>query len=164
MVNLDYLYNPAAAKPIFDKNYFVDKKLGFQVIEKGTMLPHKDVYVNGKWTWGKGGIVDSNGNFVQICMTQKALILNPSQVKIYGEIFSDFMSQLKQHEDLITAYNMPPRWETIRLDEAGAKEFDILYRVHKFDGTWTDWAKNGEAIYSHGQKLNAVQIKLETKT
>ena len=41
MVNLDYLYNPAAAKPIFDKNYFVDKKLGFQVIEKGTMLPHK---------------------------------------------------------------------------------------------------------------------------
>ena len=52
----------------------------------------------------------------------------------------------------------------IRLDEAGAKEFNILYRVHKFDGAWTDWAKNGEAIYSHGQKLNAVQIKLETKT
>ena len=52
----------------------------------------------------------------------------------------------------------------IRLDEAGAKESNILYRVHKFDGTWTDWAKNGEVIYSHGQKLNAVQIKLETKT
>ena len=52
----------------------------------------------------------------------------------------------------------------IRLDEAGAKDFDILYRVHKFDGNWTDWAKNGEVIYSHGQKLNAVQIKLEPKT
>lgn len=49
----------------------------------------------------------------------------------------------------------------IRLDESGAKKFDILYRVHKFDGTWTDWAKNGEVIYSHGQKLNALQIKLE---
>ena len=49
----------------------------------------------------------------------------------------------------------------IRFDEAGAKEFDILYRVHKFDGNWTDWAKNGEVIYSHGQKLNAIQIKLE---
>lgn len=48
----------------------------------------------------------------------------------------------------------------IRLDEVGTKEFDILYRVHKFDGTWTDWAKNGETIYSHGQKLNAIQIKL----
>ena len=52
----------------------------------------------------------------------------------------------------------------IRFDEAGAKEFDILYRVHKFDGNWTDWAKNGEVIYSHGQKLNAIQIKLEKRT
>lgn len=52
----------------------------------------------------------------------------------------------------------------IRLDEAGTKEFDILYRVHKFDGEWTDWAKNGEMLYSYGQKLNAIQIKLEPKT
>ncbi|MBR4153250.1 MAG: DUF563 domain-containing protein [Selenomonadaceae bacterium] len=52
----------------------------------------------------------------------------------------------------------------IRFDEAGAKELDILYRVHKFDGTWTDWAKNGEVIYSHGVKLNAIQIKLESKS
>ena len=51
----------------------------------------------------------------------------------------------------------------IRLDEAGSKEFDILYRVHKFDGTWTDWAKNGEALLSNGVKLNAIQIKLEPK-
>ncbi len=51
----------------------------------------------------------------------------------------------------------------IRFDEAGEKFFDILYRVHKFDGSWTAWAKNGEAIYSHGQKLNAIQIKLEDK-
>ena len=50
----------------------------------------------------------------------------------------------------------------IRLDEAGAKEFDIIYRMHKFDDTWTPWAKNGEAIYSHGQKLSAIQIKLES--
>ena len=49
----------------------------------------------------------------------------------------------------------------IRFDEASAKEFDLLYRMHKFDGTWTPWAKNGEAIYSHGQKLSAIQIKLE---
>ena len=52
----------------------------------------------------------------------------------------------------------------IRLDESGAKDFDILYRVHKFDGTWTDWAKNGEAIYSNGQKLNAIQINLKPKS
>ena len=52
----------------------------------------------------------------------------------------------------------------IRLDESGAKDFDICYRVHKFDGTWTDWAKNGEAIYSHGQKLNSIQITLKPKS
>lgn len=173
--------------------------------------------------------------------------INTKELVGYGAVFQDFMDQLKQHENLITACDMPPNWEKfqpapfsyqthiggkgwgawldensisndieqkrqieavkihhpmhkvyysvyfndkegwteevstgqmagttgkgkpimgirIRLDEAGTKKFDILYRVHKFDGTWTDWAKNGEVIYSHGQKLNAVQIKLETKT
>ena len=170
---------------------------------------------------------------------------NLDSISYYGKFFPEFMEQLKQRENLIISYDMPPRWDTfqtltyqthiarkawspwvlentisnelnqpfdiqaikinfpthkiyysvyfndaegwseevtgseqagttgkakaifgirIRLDEAGAREFDIFYRVHKFDGTWTDWAKNGEAIYSHGQKLNAVQIKLETKT
>ena len=51
----------------------------------------------------------------------------------------------------------------IRLDETGAKKFDILYRVHKFTGEWTDWAKNGEELLSRGVKLNAIQIKLQTK-
>ncbi len=60
MTNLEYLYNPDAAQ-----KYFVGKKLTFRVIEHGVILPHKDVYVDGKWTWGKGGIVDSNGNFVK---------------------------------------------------------------------------------------------------
>lgn len=53
---------------------------------------------------------------------------------------------------------------SIRLDEASTKEFDILYRMHKFDDTWTPWAKNGEALYSYGVKLNAIQIKLEPKS
>lgn len=51
----------------------------------------------------------------------------------------------------------------IWLGEASTKEFDILYRVHKFDGEWTDWAKNGKSIYLQGVKLNALQIKLEPK-
>ena len=171
--------------------------------------------------------------------------INVYDKNYYGSIFTDFMAQLREREDLITACNMPPHWETfqpplgyqthigrkgwsswigedqvsndikqnldlqaikidfpshkvyysvywndkegwseevsnseiagttgksksifgvrIRLDEAGAKDFDILYRVHKYDGQWTNWAKNGEVIYSHGQKLNAIQIKLVTK-
>ena len=51
----------------------------------------------------------------------------------------------------------------IRLDDEGAKKFDILYRVHKFDDKWTAWAKNGEELLSDGQKFNALQIKLEDK-
>lgn len=52
----------------------------------------------------------------------------------------------------------------VRLDEMGARVSDILYRMHKLDDTWTPWAKNGEIIYSYGQKLNAIQIKLEDKS
>ncbi len=52
----------------------------------------------------------------------------------------------------------------IRLDEAGIEKFDILYRMHKFDGEWTAWAKNGEELLSQGVKLNAIQINLAPKT
>ena len=61
MVNIDYLYNPDAAKDLVNKNYFLDKKLGFQIIENGMILPHKgDAGINNL-----GGIVDNNGNFIR---------------------------------------------------------------------------------------------------
>ena len=65
MTNLDYLYSPDAAKDFFGKNYFVDRKLHFQIIEHGTILPHKHMYIDGQWTWGFGGIVDSKNNFIK---------------------------------------------------------------------------------------------------
>lgn len=65
MVNLDYLYNPDAAKNFFNQNYFLDKKLGFQVIEQGTILPHKSVVIPNVWHFGLGGIVDSNGKYIK---------------------------------------------------------------------------------------------------
>ena len=67
MVNLDYLYNPEGAKKFFNKNYFLDKKLGFQVIENGTILPYKH-FIDGKTTadwWGYGGIIDGNGEYIK---------------------------------------------------------------------------------------------------
>lgn len=64
MINIDYLYDPTFAKSFFGKNYFVERKLGFQVIEKGTILPHKWTAPPGKWSWGAGGIVDGNGEYV----------------------------------------------------------------------------------------------------
>lgn len=74
MVNLDYLYNPEAAKALFGKSYFVDKKLGFQVIKQGTILPHKDVIQNGKWTFGKGGVVDRTGKFILGSAARKGVL------------------------------------------------------------------------------------------
>ena len=66
MTNINYLYNPDVAKDFFqEKNYFVDKKLNFKIIERGTILPHKHMYINGEWTWGFGGIVDSRNEFVK---------------------------------------------------------------------------------------------------
>ena len=48
VTNLDYLYNKAAAaQDVFNKNRFIDKKLHFRIIEHGTILPHKHMYVNG---------------------------------------------------------------------------------------------------------------------
>ena len=211
--------------------------------------PQLKRFFGDKWT----GYEDEDfKNFLQYVKSSliNAKPFNPRADEYYGKILPDFMEQLKQREDLITAANMPEGWETfkplpieglsyqthvhvkgwgkwlkeneisndisqkfdvqavkinsskhkvyyavyyndkegwseevtnsemagttgqkksiygirIKLDEAGAKDFNILYRVHKFDGAWTDWAKNGECIYSHGQKLNAIQIKLESKT
>lgn len=65
MTNLDYLYKPAAAKDIYNKNHFVDRKLHFRIIERGTILPHKHIWINGKWTWGFGGVVDVRNNFIE---------------------------------------------------------------------------------------------------
>ena len=67
MTNLDYLCNPDAAKEQIEENYFVDKKLGFSVIENGTILPHKEVQIVKGWSWKNqfGGIVDGNGEYVK---------------------------------------------------------------------------------------------------
>ncbi|MBQ3442121.1 MAG: DUF563 domain-containing protein [Selenomonadaceae bacterium] len=97
-----------------------------------------------------------------------AIQLNYPGHKIYYQVyFNDEEGWSKEVESPKMAGTVgvrkPIYGMRVRLDEAGAKEFDILYRMHKFDDTWTPWAKNGEALYSHGQKLNAIQIKLENK-
>lgn len=65
MTNLDYLYNPESAKDAFRENYLIDRKLGFQVIKNGMILPHKSVNIPGRWHFGLCGIADSNGNFIE---------------------------------------------------------------------------------------------------
>ena len=74
MVNLDYLYNPAAAKGILDKNSFVDKKLGFKVIEHGTVFPAKTGVVNGKKCHIHDGVFDNAGEFLAGTSTANGVI------------------------------------------------------------------------------------------
>ena len=98
----------------------------------------------------------------------QAIKINFSPYKVYYSVYynaEEGWSEEVLSPDMAgtTGKSKPIYGIRIRLDEAGAKKFDILYRVHKFDDTWTTWAKNGEAIYSYGIKLNAIQIKLETK-
>lgn len=62
MVNYDGLYNKDYfGDKLKDENHFSTKKLRFKIIENATILPHKTV----PDTLGFGGIVDSNGNFVE---------------------------------------------------------------------------------------------------
>jgi hypothetical protein len=66
VTNFDYLYNPTAAKGIFDKDYFIDKKLGFQVIEHGMILPHKVIETKtAVERLGCGGVVRENGEYIK---------------------------------------------------------------------------------------------------
>ena len=65
MTNYDGLYNKDHYEKILYQNHFSEKKLNFRIIENGTILPHKHLIVNGQWTWGFGGIVDSKGEYIK---------------------------------------------------------------------------------------------------
>lgn len=73
MVNLDYLYNPADAKNFFARDFFLDKELGFSVIEDGLILPHKDAPPRGL-LGALGGIVDSTGTYVKSSFVKRSKI------------------------------------------------------------------------------------------
>lgn len=63
MINLDYLYHPDAGKVLLNRNYFVDKKLGFQIIEHGIVLPSNHMSTTpGKFA---SGVITSNGEHIQ---------------------------------------------------------------------------------------------------
>lgn len=64
MVNYDYLYNKEYYGDKLYKEHFSDKKLHFKIIENGTVLPHRNLTVNGQWSWGVGGVVDDNNEFI----------------------------------------------------------------------------------------------------
>jgi len=124
------------------------------------------VHKNGWSVWmGENQISNSLDQKLDI----QAIKINSSSHKIYYAVYFNeadgWSAEVAAPETAGTTGKSKSIFGVkIRLDEAGTKNFDILYRVHKFDGKWTPWAKNGETLYSYGVKLNAIQIKLEPKT
>ena len=115
--------------------------------------------------WSDWISADKISNDIEQQLQMEAIKINLSTHEIFYSVYwndaEGWSAAVTNSEQAgTTGKSKPIMGIRIQLDEAGAKEFNIIYRVHKFDGTWTDWAKNGEVIYSHGQKLNAIQIKL----
>lgn len=122
------------------------------------------VHMNG---WNDGLKLENQAsNPLEQMLDVLAIKVNYPAHKVYYQVyFSDaegWSEEVTNNQQAGTVGKRKPIYGMrVRFDEAGAKEYDILYRMHKFDGTWTAWAKNGEALYSHGQSLNAIQMKLE---
>ena len=48
----------------------------------------------------------------------------------------------------------------IRLDDQSSKQFNIRYRLHNFEGTWSNWVENGSEVQFEKPVVNAIQIEL----
>ncbi len=118
--------------------------------------------------WGDWSSEDKISNPLDQKLDIQAIKIDFSEHKVYYSVYynaQEGWSAVVANGEMAgtTGKTKPIYGMKVWLDEAGTKDFDILYRMHKFDGEWTPWAKNGEIIYSHGQKLNSIQIKLEPK-
>ena len=119
------------------------------------------VHVQGWSSWIKEG---AYSNLLDKRFDIQAIKINFPTHKVYYSVYNAEGWSEEVANDKIagtTGKSKSIYGMKVRLDEAGSKEFDILYRMHKFDGTWTTWAKNGEELYSDEIKLNAIQIKLK---
>jgi hypothetical protein len=143
-------------------------ELEAQLIKNRPMLTYQ-THVDSKG-WGDGWKSESQlSNPLDQQRDIQAIKINFPEHNVYYAVYYNekegWSKEISNSEMAgTTGKRKPITGLKIRLDEAGAKEFDILYRVHKFDGTWTDWAKNGEELLSQGVKLNAIQICLKTKS
>ena len=113
--------------------------------------------------WDKLKFENQISNDVNEPLDVQAIAINFPNRKVYYSVYYDDTWSAE-----VTAPNMAGTTGKgksiygikIRLDE---KDFDILYRAHKFDGQWTDWFANGAPLLSDGQKINAVQIRLQNR-
>lgn len=150
---------PAPAKPAATLT-----KVDSDALEILTYQTH--VSKNG---WGKWINENRISNPPEDKFDIQAIKINFPNHKVYYQVYYNaeegWSKEVSNGEQAGTTGKRKPIYGIrVRLDEAGSKEFDILYRMHIVNDDWTPWAKNSEVIYSYGQKINSIQIKLEPKT
>ena len=64
MVNYDGLYNKEYFGDKLVENRLSERRLNFQIVEKGTILPFRYIDINGR-LMAMGGVLDSFGNFIE---------------------------------------------------------------------------------------------------
>ena len=118
--------------------------------------------------WGTWSGAEGISGFPEQQLQMEAVKVNFPDHKIYYAVYygeaEGWSEEVSNGEQAGTTGKVKPiHGIRIRLDEAGSNEFDVLYRLHTFEGAWTPWKRNGEEIITQGVKLNALQIKLEPK-
>lgn len=149
MINLDYLYNKDAAKDYFGKDYFVDKKLGYQILRQGKIVPH--IKSERADYWGVSGVIDNQGCFHRGINTMREMNLNVSsktEIK-------------KRNETVIYLGTFAPAWGhdlTINLRRLWFLNSDAFKSEFKHCPiVYTPWHKKGwyrEGYHYVSQKKN----------
>lgn len=135
-------------------------------IKNRPLLTYQTHIAGTGWdSWNSEGSLSNSTN--QKLDIQAVKINFPNHKVYYAVYFNEsegWSEEVSNNQQAgTTGKSKPIKGIKIRLDEAGTKEFDIFYRMHKFKGGWTSWAKNGEELLSDDVKLNSIQIELKPK-
>ena len=164
-VALDKYINTWCKKYSDPKNFNIWVSSLKDLCNRIVALEHKEIKNRPLLTYqthvDRDGWVDwKNENQFSNYLDQKrdiqAIKINFPSHKVYYSVYYDdvWSKEVSNGEQAGTTGKSKPIYGIkIRLD---TEDFDIFYRVH--------WAKNGAELLSDGQKLNALQIKLENKT
>lgn len=98
-------------------------------------------------------------NFLQYVKNSmnKSLAFNKNAMTYYKPIFEDFMLQLKQRQDLITACNMPPNWEKFQ-------PVSFCYQTHVSHKGWSEWLGTEQISNDLDQQWQTEAIKIHHPT
>lgn len=136
MTNSDYLYDKNINKGYYSNNFFVDGKLGFKLINHGTIIPHIKEDNRPQGYYGTCGVVDSQGNFYKEIDTMKDI----KPEKLHGTV-------IKNPDTVVYLGLLAPTWghditfNLRRLWFLNSAAFRAEFKNCRF--VYTPWYKKG---------------------